>query len=463
MRYVSKNIVNLYEKSPVWSRSLFSTSYSAFKKFKEENVTFKKYLDKLQLSQWWSKEEILEYQSIHLKKMISYVSKNVPFYKKLFADYSINPKQIQIADDLKVIPFLSKETVRNKYKELISNQFDISKLRKETTSGTTGKPLSILMDNSTFLFSRATVKLHQSWAGYTHKQWIGIFSGYKVIPFLRKKSPFWIKNYYGKQIHFSTYHLSINNIQEYYKCLSESKISYLLGYPSSIGLLAKYINVHIGKSIPLKGIFLGSEPIFNWQRENISKAFGCKIFDYYGQAENIIMALGCGCSDKLHLNSESSITELSKSSDNNYTLIGTTLINYAMPLIRYEMNDFTEGFAGYECECGRKSALIKSISSKLEDFIKTPDGRMISASILTFPFKEPKGILESQIIQEDKYSIVVKLITDDNYNLIQNEKLINDIHQCIGNDMKIFTEQVQEIPRTKNGKFRFVINKVLAE
>lgn len=460
MRYVSKKIVNLFDKSPVWSRSLFSTSYGVLKKFKEENVAFKDYFNKLLISQWWSTENILEYQSIHLKKIISHASKNVLYYKKLFADYSVNPNQIQTPDDLKTIPFLSKETVRTKFKELISDQSDISNLRKETTSGTTGTPLTVYMDNSTFLFSRASIKLHHSWAGYTHNEWIGVFSGYKVIPFLRNKAPFWIKNYSGKQVHFSTYHLSVNNIQEYFKCLSDSKISFLLGYPSSIGLLAKYINTYIGKSIPLKGIFLGSEPLFDWQRENIKKAFECKIFDYYGQAENIIMALGCGYSNNLHLNFESGITELMKFGDDNYKFIGTTLINYAMPLIRYEINDITGGFANYECDCGRKSILIKPINTKLEDFVRTPDGRMISASILTFPFKEPKGILESQIIQEDEYSIIIKITTDNNYNLTQKENLIKDIRQCIGNEMKIYIEEVPEIHRTKNGKFRFVINKV---
>jgi len=461
MRYIPDFVVNIYEKSPIWSRSLFSSSYGVLKKIRELNRLSDKYLNELLDSQWWDKEKLYQLQCTRLRKIVTHAYQTVPYYRRIFNEYGLSVSSIQTPEDMKKLPYLSKDTIRKEFNNLISEKIDFKTVRKESTSGTTGTPLAVYLDNSTFLFSRAVINMHQLWAGYTGKQWLGVFSGYRVIPFNKNSSPFWIKNYAGKQMHFSTYHLNLKNIKSYYKALAESKVEYLLGYPSSIGLFAKFINEHIGKQVPLKGVFLGSEPIYDWQRENISKAFKCKIYNYYGQTENLIMAPGCGYTDDLHICLEGGITELEPVRENEFNIIGTTLINYSMPLIRYELNDITGGFVNGDCPCGRKHSRLQPIQTKSEDFVVTPEGNFISASILTFPFKTPKGILESQLIQVDKNTLVAKIVIDERFSEIEREKLIYEIGLCVGNNMKIILDQVDSIPRTKNGKFRFVVSEIL--
>lgn len=461
MRYIPDFWVMAYEHSPIWSRNLFGSAYGFLKKTKEYNNLSDVILRELLESQWWDKDQLYHLQCTRLMKIITHASQTVPYYRRIFNEYGLSASSIQTPEDLKKMPSLSKETFRKYYNDFISEKINFKTARREATSGTTGTPLTFYLDNTTYLYSRAVIKMHHIWAGYTGKQWIGILSGYKIIPFNKNNPPFWIKNYVGNQMHFSTYHLSTKNIKSYYKALEESKIEFLLGYPSSIGMFAKLINEHIGKQIQLKGVFLGSEPIYGWQRENITKAFQCKVFNYYGQAESLCMAPGCGNTDNLHLCLESGITELEAINENESKIIGTTLINYCMPLIKYELNDVTGGGVKGDCPCGRKHPQIKPIETKLEDFIITPDGNFISASILTFPFKTPKGILESQIIQVDKNTLVVKIVTNSRFSNMEREKLMHDIELCVGNKMRIVFEQVDYIARTQNGKFRFVISEIL--
>jgi len=460
MRYVTEKIVNLYNLSPIWTRSLSSTIYGILKHKKENNELFYKIFNELKESQWWPIEKLKKLQNERLRCIISYSAKYVPYYRKIFAEYGINPSQIKNAEDLKKLPKLSKEIIRKESYSLISDEFDIYHLRKESTSGTTGTPLTFWLDDRTYLFIKAIQRLQYSWADYRDDNWIGILAGYKVIPIEHEKPPFWIKNYKGKQIHFSSYHLNKKNVYYYFKAVKKSKIKFLLGYPSTVGLFAKLINTYIQEPIKLKGIFLSSEPIYDWQRVEIKKAFQCRIYNFYSQAEGIAVGINCRRTDNLHIALENSFIELDKITDNQFKIIGTTLINYAMPLIRYEMNDITSGYVKKECPCGRKHHLIKPIDTKVEDFIVTPKGNIISPSILTFPFKNLKGIVESQIIQKELDVLQIKLVTDNRFDEKRETELLNNISSCVGNSMKIFVQKVNEIPRTKNGKFRFVISDI---
>lgn len=461
MRYVPDKIVQFYESSPIWTRSLASTLYGTLKNRKENTRLFWQYLNELKESQWWSAEKLEELQCERLRKLIAHAATNVPYYEKLLTDYGIPPSHIQTPDDLKKLPTLSKETVRKQAKDLIARNAAVKQLRGESTSGTTGTPLTVWVDDRTYAYSKAVQWLQHSWARYTHQEWIGVLAGYKIAPHSRKKPPFWITNYSGKQIHFSTYHLNPAYLSYYVKKLLNSKIRYLLGYSSAIGFLARYIN-STDQRIPLDAVFLSSEPILDWERDAISKAFKCQIYDHYGHAERVVAASSCENSDKLHANMEMGIIELieNKSDKDKFKIIGTSLINYVMPLIRYEVNDITSGFVNEKCSCGRNHILINPIETKMEDFVITPEGNRISASILTFPFKSPKGILASQIIQEDINFLILKIIADEHFTKEEETKLKENISSCVGKEMRIEIRRVKEIPRTKNGKFRFVISEI---
>lgn len=78
---------------------------------------------------------------------------------------------------------------------MISDNVDRSKLREESTFGTTGTPLTVWLDDKTYAYHKAVQWLQQKWAGYTHKEWIGVLAGYKTIPLSRNKPPFgWVKH-----------------------------------------------------------------------------------------------------------------------------------------------------------------------------------------------------------------------------------------------------------------------------
>jgi phenylacetate-CoA ligase len=460
MRYVPGAILNLYRRTPVPLRSIASTLYGAVKNHRENTQQFWEFLGDVNESQWWSFDKLAELQQQRLRDLVRHAAARVPYYKRLFAEHGISPAQIQTIQDLKIIPTLSKDTVRTHARSLIADGLNLRKLRPQSTSGTTGSPLTVWMDDHTCLRTKAVQYLQHEWAGYRHDRWVGVLAGYKVVPLSQRNPPFWVKNYLGKQVHFSTYHLTLDHALKYLKEMASSDVQFLIGYPSAIGLLARVAGM-ANQVLPLKGVFLSSEPIFPWQRTAIKEAFECPIYDFYGQAEMVVNAISCGQTENLHICIESGVAEFIKHdfSPNRHVLIGTSLANYVMPLIRYELHDITSPVRK-ACSCGRTHLLMTPVETKSEDFIVTPEGLFVSASLLTFPFKDARAVSSCQIVQPDTEHIVVRIVPTEYFSQDESSKLIEDLRKCVGDTINIQIQPVNEISRTKDGKFRFVVSDV---
>jgi len=104
--------------------------------------------------------------------------------------------------------------------------------------------------------------------------------------------------------------------------------------------------------------------------------------------------------------------------------------------------------------------LIDEVTTKAEDIVITPEGKMISSSVLTHPFKPLENIRESQIIQEDVHNLLIRIVREHGFDESSTQKLISSIKERVGESMNIHIEYVEHIPRTSSGKFRWVISKV---
>lgn len=454
----------VYRKLPYFFQNMMVT-IQGFKKYMDEKQysDFKLYLDQLLKSQWYSISQLKEMQRKKLRQLIFHAYHNVPYYRKKFNQIGLQPEDIKSIDDIKSIPLLTKEEVKKNYNDLIARNVAKSTWVIQSTSGTTGSPLTVIMDRNTLIWEKVWIARHRVWGGYSHTDWRGTFGGYKIIPLTQEKPPFWRYNLVGKQILFSTHHMTAENLLYYVGKIKNSKINIIDGYPSAIYIFAKFLeskNIYL----PIKAVFTGAEPVHNYQREIIERRFCCKIFDHYGLTEKVASAGECETHEGHHVTMESTIVEIiriAKDPGKNRfgEIVGTSLVNYAMPLIRYRTGDLS-AFISSECQCGRKLLRMKPVETKMEDIITTSSGRFISASNLTFPFKALSSINEAQIIQEDIDNVTIRIVKGIGYSDGTTKMLLKGLRSCLDNRIRICIEFVDEIKRTKTGKFRFVISKV---
>lgn len=457
----------IYHFSPIWLQTFWLNTY-AFKLYRRRySKKFWQLMEEFRINERLTENEIKEYQDDKLKRLIKHAYEHVQYYHEQMRNTHLTPADIKGQKDLYKLPILSRNDIKNNFSKLKAITHKNKSLILGHTSGTTGSPLEFYWDNSVEIIHHVADWRQKMWAGLEFGERYVSLQGRVIIPIGRKKPPYWKTNYLNNQLFMSSFHLSKATIPYYIEKLISYKPVAIEGYPSTIYILAKYLLTnHV--VLPLKAILTSSETLFPFQRDALENAFQCKIFDFYGMAERVIYASECEYHEGHHLNLDYGIAEiLDKNSEPvSYGKIGrivaTGLWNYGMPLIRYKTSD-TTALKRKRCSCGRNFPLIDDVTTKDEDIVTTPDGRLISSSVLTHPFKPINNIKESQIIQEDLHNIRIKIVKTSEYSEKDSELLTKAMKDRLGDGVNIYLDFVEQIPRAGNGKLRWVISKVPLE
>lgn len=458
---------SLYDKCPYGIQNIMLSSYGLYLNYQRYGRRFIQQSEEFGKMQWWDYDRLVGYQNTRLRNMIAHVYDNVPYYRKIMKKEGLKPTDIQSQEDLWKLPLLTREDIKKNFNDLIAESLGAvqkKRLIKGHTSGTTGSPLEFYWDRETCLINNVVHWRQKYWAGLQMHDRCAVLLGRTIVPIKQEKPPFWRMNYTHNTLWLSSFHLTSKNLPLYVQTLRELKPRYIEGYPSTLYILAKYLESK-GETLELTAALTSSETLYPYQRTTIENSFACKVYDYYGLAERVVFASECESHVGHHINMDYTITEVVNDNGSHVGtekmgwIVGTGLYNYAMPLIRYKTNDIS-AIKAKKCACGRAFPLLEDVTTKAEDIITTGDGRFISSSILTHPFKPLTNIVKSQIIQEDVKNIRIIIVKGPSYNNQDTELLISEMQKRVGADMKIHIEYTDEIPATASGKFRWVISRV---
>jgi phenylacetate-CoA ligase len=453
----------LYDGAPAWLQNVMLNAYAARIEHHRYGPRYRAAVTLLREQERWPSERLLEYQDARVREVIAVAYQQSRHYRQLMQKAGLRSDDIKGVADLPKLPLLSKDTVRNRVEDLTTSAEPRSGWLHGHTSGTTGTPLGLWYDRQTCVMTNAVDRQHKSWAGLGDDQWLGVFLGRVVVPVENQRAPFWRVNRVHRQVWFSSFHMSDDNLALYVAELQRRRIRALEGYPSTLYILANFLARH-GRTLPMTAVVCSSETLHQAQRECIEAAFGCRLSDFYGLAERCVFAGECGHGGK-HLAEGYGYAEIVDENGQPVPdgkagfLVGTSLWNTATPMIRYRTSDIS-AIVNEPCACGRTSRRIRDITTKAEDIVVTPDGRMISPSVLTHPFKPLKHVAVSQLIQETPDHIVVNLVPTQGYDRQEEASLVSALQARLGSEVRIDVRHVDAIPREKSGKFRWVISKV---
>lgn len=458
------SLETLYRHSPDWAQTLFLNAYALGVRWHRYGRRCRRELERLRERETWPRERQNAYVDGRIREIVAHAYRNTRYYREVMEERDLEPRDIRGAQDLSKLPLLTKETVRQRGRELMTRDRPRWSWHHGHTSGTTGSPLSLWYDRHTCVMTNAVDWRQKRWAGKEPGDWIGLFLGRVVVPTDRSRPPFWKPDYVQRQVWFSTFHMDEGNLRAYVREIRRRGLRYLEGYPSTLFILARYL-VREGEALSMEAVFTSSETLHDVQRETIEQAFGCEIFDYYGLAERVLFAAECEEHEGKHLAESYGHVEVVDSEGHPVEpgepgyLVGTSLHNTAMPMIRYRTRDVS-AVVREPCTCGRTLARIHDVTTKAEDIVVTPEGRMISPSILTHPFKPFDEILRSQLIQESRDLVRVKILPSEAFGRRQRERLLADLKDRLGPKMEIELEMVDSLPPEPSGKFRWVVSRV---
>lgn len=427
---------------------------------------FPEYRALLEESQWWDPSRMQAWQAERLRRLLVHAYENVPYYRDAFRRHGYDPARFQGLEDLDKLPVLNRDVVKHRRDELIARGAR-GALTEGHTSGTTGSPITIFYDADTVAMNYAVMDRQYRWAGLrleTDGDRVAVLRGNVIVPLEQKRPPYWRRNRALNQLICSSFHLSPENLGAYLAALRAFGPAVLDGYPSSLFVMAKLL-LNRGERLPLKAAITSSETLYDFQREAIEAAFECRVFDYYAAAERVIFSVECDHHMGHHLCEEYGITELLDDADRPVApggegvMVGTSLHNFGMPLIRYRTTD-RAARRMQACSCGRPLPMMEDVTTKAEDVLRLRDGRLISPSVLTHPFKPLDSIEGSQLVQTDLDRLLVRIVPGGAFGPADRDHLVRELKARLGDDMRIDIELVEELPRTSRGKFKWVVNQV---
>lgn len=447
----------VYRWSPILAQNAMATAFGVKERVLRYGGRFRGYCDEVDRGQWLTADELREVQAARLRAMVSFSAEQVPYYRRLFHELGLTPGDIRGPEDLSLLPVLEKDTVRQDPDSFRPEHLDERPVA-QTTGGTTGTPLRYWVTPSAMQYTYATYEVRfRRWAGVALGDRMASINGRKVVPVEQDRPPFWRHNLAFNQLYLSAYHLTEEHLPAYVERLERYRPDVIVGYVSSVHLLATHINQRgLDGAVRPRAVLVSSETLFPWMRADIEQAFGCKVFDGYGLGElaAFITECGHGC---LHVSPEYGVVESIAAGGEDHRLIATGLFNRAMPLLRYDTGDVIR-MATHDarCPCGRQLPVVDDLLGRADDYVVTPDGRSVGPAPLSLAFQGVAGIREAQIRQGDAAAIDVALVVDTTFDDERERQLDRELRERLGHIIEIRYEHVDAIPRTVWGKRRLV-------
>lgn len=399
-----------------------------------------------------SQEQIGAYQLRRVRRLVQLAYDHTPFYRRKYAEVGIAPRDIRSWEDFRQLPTVTKDELIAHGPELIDRRRRPEQLIVSRSSGSSGRFVSVYMDSQNFIEQELQVirMLQEFYPGYrpTDLELLVYTSEYPVRS---------IGGFY--RVHY------IHNLQPLPHIFAEMRRlrpAIVAIYPSILREIAGTYGAECA-TLGIKAIVTNSEQASQEERSRLAAIFGCPIFDEYSSEEISSIAHQCA-HYRYHLVQDCSVVELLQpdgdapaASGEWGEIVGTCLINRAMPIIRYRQGDMAR-LSGEACGCGKSAPFFAELAGRKNASFKRrgapdiPSGRILDWSydlVLALNL----DVREFQITQVSLSFVRVSLVAGERYRLERdNPAVARSFRAAFGHEFDVAVEVVPAIRKTSSGK-----------
>ena len=365
-----------------------------------------------------NRAQIEELQLQRLQSTVSHCYEGSAFYHKRFDSIGIKPSDIRSLDDLRRIPFTTKQDLRDTYPFGIAS-VPLSKCtRLHSSSGTTGNPTVILH----------TQKDLQQWANavarclwmvgcrpedvFQNTSGYGMFTG--GLGF----------QYGAELLGMLTVPAAAGNTLRQLKFFKDFGTTVVHAIPSYAARLYEVMcerGIDPRRDLSLRTLVIGAEPHSEDTRKRIENMLGVKAYNSFGMSEMCGPGVAFECKEQngLHIWEDYYIVEivnpdtLEPVPDGEVgELVLTTINREAMPLLRYRTRDLTRILPG-DCPCGRQHKRLDRMKGRSDDMI-------ILKGVNIFPIQIETILMQFQELASD-YLITLETLDDNDAMTVEVE------------------------------------------
>ncbi len=317
--------------------------------------------------------DLEQLQLERLQATLNRVYRNVAFYKQAFDQHQVDIEKIKSVEDLKRLPFTTKENLRESYPyDMFAVPLrDI--VRIHSTSGTTGNPIVVGYTRNDIDIWASLIARVLTAAGITSHDFVQIAFRYGLFT-----GGFGF-HYGAEKIGASVIPSSAEDVRNQITILKDYKTTALVstpGYALHIAVMLEEQKIHPEQLFLKKGIF-GAEPWSESLRAQIEEKLHIEAYDNYGLTEIMGPGVSFECSERsgLHINEDHFIVEVIDPETlqplgfgKEGELVFTTITKQGFPLVRFRTGDISSLIED-PCECGRTLIRMNRISGRTDDMI----------------------------------------------------------------------------------------------
>jgi phenylacetate-CoA ligase len=376
------------------------------------------------------REELLKLQGERVAAMVKRVYDSVPFYRQKLREMGIEPGDITTIDDLKKLPFTTKQDLRDNYPFGLFTVPQTDIVRLHASSGTTGKSTVVGYTQNDIQMWSEVVARSLTMAGVGTSDIIQVAYGYGLFTG-------GLGLHYGaEKVGATVIPISGGNTKKQLQLMEDFGSTVLACTPSYAAYLGEaLVEEKIDrKNLKLKAGVFGAEPWTEEMRSQIEQLLGIKAYDIYGLSEIIGpgVSMECHCQKGMHIFEDHFIPEIINPESGEVLpygelgeLVFTPATKEAMPLIRYRTRDLTRLHAE-PCECGR--TLVR-----MEKCVGRSDDMLIIRGVNVFPSQVESVLLE---MSETKPHYLLVVDRENNLDTLEIRVEIEE---------QFFSDEVKEL------------------
>lgn len=415
------------------------------------------------LQQWvdrdsWAPPAITDLQDRELRTFLQYAQQHCRYYRSLFESRGIDTHASDIRSELRRIPPLTKQMVRENVAELWSDEFPSREgLTKKATGGSTGRPMEVWGDPQDYRLNGIVIARQRAWIG-----WRG---GTRTLTYLggMLDAPSRV-NRLAKRLLLNDRAINVMDrsnadFDSLLAGLRRSPPTSIVAYFSILCGLARAAEAQ-GRALDnVRLAIAAGEPLDERARRHAERWLGCRIYFQYGCRELGTFAQECEEQSGYHYAQDMAYCEVTDESGAEVErghLTITYFGNRVVPLIRYQIGDGAT-LEDAPCKCGRPYRRLKSIDGRISSMIRTPDNRSITSMIFPHLFKDYVWIQEYQVEQKGLDRLIIRIRRNEaQFSVSSLQDLEAKLRGLIGDDIRFdwdFETAFLDVPSGKHVYF----------
>jgi phenylacetate-CoA ligase len=421
-----------------------------------------RYLREYERTQFLPPDAIRALQLERLQRRLRQAYDHCPYYRRKWDALGVHPSDVRRLEDLAEFPVLKKADIQTHRDEMIAENVPGDQMFVDQTGGSTGTPISYYQSYDVDLSRWAVTRRHNGWAGYRvgdKSAWV--WGAPRDIPAPTVKNRL-RSLLLERTLYLDTAHFTEQKVRTFNEQLKRFRPKVIFAYARALAHLARYLREHSHSVYQPRSIVTSAEVLEPADRQAIEEVFGCPVFDRYGCREVGVLASECAEHAGLHTAAEGLYFEvvvgdrLAAPGEVGKVLV-TDLLNFAMPLIRYEIGDMA-ALETAVCPCGRGLPRLKNIAGRVTDFVVGSDGRLVSGVFLaTYVIAKRPTLGQVQIRQHAPGALVYRIAQRNSHGAAPADLdfLRDATHEYVGADTHVEFEFVKELRAEPSGKFIF--------